>query len=249
VDFKAGRVLGHSPNIPGWGDTPVKQRLEERLRLPVAVDNDANCMALAEMYAGAGRGFRTVFFLTLGTGIGSAVVLNGVLQRGAHSLGGEWGHATIVHDGRMCACGRPGHLEAYASATALVGRTIELVRQGASSRFSASSDPATLGSIDIFSAASQGDAAASQAIGETASYLASGIASVINLLDPEVVVVGGGMAQTGTTFLAGVETQVRTLVHEAVAPYVRLAPAILGNRAGFIGAALLLQGDAVDPRP
>jgi len=242
VDFARGRVLGHSPNIPGWGDTPVRELLLERLDLPVAVDNDANCMALAEMHAGAGRGCRSAFFLTLGTGIGSAVVVDGRLLRGAHSLGGEWGHSTIVHNGRMCACGRRGHLEAYASAPALVRRTLELARQGLPSVYAELSDAAAgaLDSEEVFKAAAAGDAAAAQALTETASYLADGIASAVNLLDPERIVLGGGMAVAGSPFVGAVVEEVRTRVHSAVTPYVDLVTAELGNRAGFIGAALLL---------
>lgn len=242
VDFARGWVLGHSPNIPGWGDTPVRDLLMERLRVPVAVDNDANCMALAELFAGAGRGCTSAFFLTLGTGIGSAIVVDGKLFRGAHSLGGEWGHATIVHNGRMCACGRRGHLEAYASATALVQRTLELARQGLPSVYAGLSEAAArqLDAKEVFKAAAAGDAAAAQAMTETSSYLADGIAAAVNLLDPERIVVGGGMAVAGSPFLQAVTEEVRTRVHSALAEHVNLVVAELGNRAGFIGAALLL---------
>ena len=248
VDFASGRVLGHSPNIPGWGDTPVRELLGQALDLPIAVDNDANCMALAEMHAGAGRGRRSVFFLTLGTGIGSAVVVDGRLLRGAHSLGGEWGHSTIVHNGRMCACGRRGHLEAYASATALAQRTVELARSGLPSMYAGISDAAAEGldGKEIFKAAAAGDAAAAQAMTETASYLADGIASAVNLLDPERVVLGGGMAVAGSPFVASVTEEVRTRVHSAITAYVDLAVAELGNRAGFVGAGLLLRDSGPD---
>jgi len=235
VDFESGTILGHSPNIAGWGNTPVRAELHRRLRLPVAVDNDANCMALAELHAGAGQGCRSLFFLTLGTGIGSAVVNDGKLWRGAHSLGGEWGHATIVHDGRPCACGQRGHLEAYASATALVARARELAGRD---------DPEPADARGVFAAAESGDRAARQAVAETVAYLASGIASAVNLLDPERVILGGGMADAGDEFLNAVETQTRARVHVGLAEHLKIVPAVLGNRAGFIGAALLARTDA-----
>jgi glucokinase len=241
VDFARGRIVGHSPNIPDWSGTPVAAELTRRTAMTVRVDNDANCMALAEARIGAGRGCSSVLFLTLGTGIGSALLLNNRLWRGAHHMGGEWGHATIVEDGRECPCGKRGHLEAYASARALVKRTLQLARRGVSSQFAEISDaaPGGMGSREIFDAAAEGDAAAVQAIRETASHLATGIASALNLLDCERVVVGGGMAAAGDSFLVTVTNLVRERVHAGLAEFVRIVPAELGNRAGLIGAALL----------
>jgi glucokinase len=246
VDFETGTVVGHSPHLPGWAGTEVKAILSARLKLPVTVDNDANCMALAESRLGAGAGCTAVFFLTLGTGVGSAFVQNGRLWRGAHSLGGEFGHATVVKDGRPCACGQRGHLEAYASASALVLRTLELARQGLPSLYGQVSDVAAsaLGSREIFAAASGGDAAAAQAISETASYLATGIASAVNLLDPDRVVVGGGMVQSGGHFLTTVENEVRGRVHAGLVDLIEVVPALLGNEAGWVGAALLAASPA-----
>lgn len=241
VDFTTGTVVGHSPNLQGWADTPVAARLRERLGLEVKVDNDANCMALAESLIGAGAGCSSVFFLTLGTGVGSAFVQGGRLWRGAHSMGGEFGHATVVKDGRLCACGQRGHLEAYASATALVTRTLELARQGLPSLYAHVSDEAArvLGSREIFAAADGGDVAAAQATSEAASYLAAGIASAVNLLDPERVVLGGGMILADSPFLLAVKNEVKSRVHEGAAAWVDVVPAQLGNQAGWVGAALL----------
>jgi glucokinase len=240
VDYATGTVRGHSPNIAGWEDTPVAAELSRRTSLPVTVDNDANCMALAETRAGAGRGSSFVFFLTLGTGVGSAVVYRGKLMRGAHSMGGEWGHATIVHEGRPCACGQRGHLEAYASATALTQRMLALVAEGVPSLYAKEAAGAELpGSREVFAAAAEGDKAAGRAIAETTAYLGTGIASAVNLLDPELVVIGGGMAAAGETFFAALRREVQARVHAGAADYVRIVPAALGNRAGLIGAALL----------
>jgi glucokinase len=246
VDFETGTVVGLSPHLEGWAGTPVRSALSERLRLPVQVDNDANCMALAESRLGAGAGCSSVFFLTLGTGIGSAFVQSGRVWRGSHSLGGEFGHATVVKDGRVCDCGQRGHLEAYASAKALVQRTLELARQGLPSIYSqVSADAAcVLGSREIFAAAAEGDAAAAQAVSETASYLATGIASAVNLLDPERVVLGGGMGLAGEPFFMSIESEVRIRVHAGLTDLIEVVPAALGNQAGWIGAALLAADGA-----
>jgi len=249
VDFASGTVKGHSPNIADWKDTPVKAELENRLEFPVFVDNDANCAALAEVRVGAGRGCRSMFFLTLGTGVGSAMVVDGELWRGAHSMGGEWGHSTLVHNGRMCGCGQPGHLEAYVSAPALVRRMVELARQGLPSMYAGINDEvaAALGSKEVFAAATTGDAAAAQAISETAAYLGSSVASAINLLDPDRVVIGGGMA-AGAGFIEMVENETRARVHSGVTEYVRVVAASLGNHAGFVGAALMAAGAGASNR-
>lgn len=241
VDFTTGTVVGHSPNLQGWADTPVAARLRGKISLPVVVDNDANCMALAESRLGAGAGCSSVLFLTLGTGVGSAFVQGGRLWRGAHGMSGEFGHSSVVKDGRLCACGQRGHLEAYASATALVSRTVELARQGLPSLYGGTSDEAArvLGAREIFAAAAGGDVAAAQATSEAASYLACGIASAVNLLDPERVVLGGGMITPGDPFLLTVASEVKRRVHEGVAEFVEVVPAQLGNQAGWVGAALL----------
>ena len=245
VDFSTGTVVGHSPNLQGWADTPVAARLREKVRIPVVVDNDANCMALAESRLGAGAGCSSVLFLTLGTGVGSAFVQGGQLWRGAHGMSGEFGHSSVVKDGRLCACGQRGHLEAYASATALVTRTVELARQGLPSLYAGVSDEAArvLGAREIFAAAAGGDVAAAQATSEAASYLACGIASAVNLLDPERVVLGGGMITGDDPFLLTVASEVKRRVHEGVANFVEVVPARLGNQAGWVGAALL-AGDS-----
>jgi len=246
VDFATGTVVGHSPNLAGWADTPVAALLRDKVKLRVTVDNDANCMALAESRLGAGAGCSSVFFLTLGTGVGSAFVQEGRLWRGAHGMSGEFGHSSVVKDGRLCACGQRGHLEAYASATALVSRTVELARQGLPSLYAQVSVEAArvLGAREIFAAAAGGDAAAAQATSEAASYLACGIASAVNLLDPELVVLGGGMITPDLPFLITVSHEVKRRVHEGVADFVRVVPAKLGNQAGWVGAALLAAESA-----
>lgn len=250
VDFESGTILGHSPNITNWAGTPLASLISDRFNLPVVVDNDANCMAIAEMTDGAGKGCQSAFFLTLGTGVGSAVVLNGRLWRGAHSMGGEWGHSTILQNGRLCSCGQRGHLEAYASATALVRLMLELSDQGLPSLYADVSEAArsALGSKEVFAAANGGDAAAAQAVSETASYLATSIASVVNLLDPEVVVVGGGMADAGEAFMETVRAGVNARVHAGLTGRVRIEPAGLGNRAGLLGAAMLVRS-SLDDKP
>ena len=222
-------------------DVPLAALMEERLNKSIYLENDANAAALGEFAAGAGKGSQSMVAITLGTGVGGGAVLGGKLYTGFNYAGMEVGHFVIEHGGRQCTCGRKGCFEAYCSATALIKRTREVMEENPDSLLWQ-----LAGSLDKvngrtpFDAAAQGDAAAGKVIDEYVDYLGCGVASLVNIFQPEVFCIGGGPSAQGETLMAPVryilnrEDYARNSVHRT-----RLVRAALGNDAGIIGAALL----------
>jgi glucokinase len=226
VDQRAGRAVS-SVNIP-LHDLDLRRRMSERFGLPVGIDNDANAAALAEWTIGAGRGTRHMVMLTLGTGIGGGLILDGRLYRGAVGAAGELGHTVIQHDGPRCqgACTGHGHLEAVASGHAASIAAHELFGPGADAH-------------RLVRLAIEGDGRALDALTEFGRRLGSAIGSLVNIFNPELVVIGGGFASAGDLLL---EPARRVLALEALRPgrdLVRIVRAELGTAAGVIGAGLV----------
>lgn len=212
----------------GFQDVPILSLLADELRCPLYLENDANCAALGEYAAGAGKGASALVAVTLGTGVGGGAVLEGAIYTGFNHAGMELGHMAIVHGGRQCACGRRGCFEAYASASALIARTKQCL-----------SLPEADGQT-AFRAAEAGDARARQVVEEYTAYLACGVVNLVNLFQPEVVCIGGGIAGQGERLLAPVrEILERENYARGLPRRTRLVQAALGNDAGVIGAALL----------
>jgi glucokinase len=239
-------VLQFAPNLPGVVGFDVATPLRESTGLPIAVDNDANCATVAEHRAGAGRDADDVVLVTLGTGIGGGMILGGELQRGAAGFAGEPGHMVVDPNGPPCPCGRRGCWERYASGSGL-GR---LARDAASAGRAdavvalAGGDPDDVRGEHVTRAASDGDADAIAVLRDFAWWVALGVSNLQNLLDPEVVVIGGGLADAGELLLAPTRAAYAELVlgYEQRPP-VRIVGAELGADAGAIGAALLaLEG-------
>ena len=222
----------------GWFDVPVCRMLMEHFGLPARLSNDANCAALAETVAGAAVGCRNMVLVTLGTGVGGGIIQDGKIVSGVGGTGAEVGHALLVLDGEPCTCGRNGCWEAYASATALI-------RQG---KRAAQAQPASLlagygGSLtgkDVFDAADKGDAAARAVVAQYCVYVAAGITDLVNILGPEMVLLGGGISRQGEALLGPVREYV---ADHCFGGRMRKPPVIqcarLGNEAGIIGAAAL----------
>jgi glucokinase len=230
IDPEQGKVIGRSPNLRGWEGANIRKGLEQEFGLSVAVDNDANVMALAEHRLGAGKGYHSGLYVTVGTGIGSGVVLDDRLWRGANFAGAELGHTIIAKDGISCRCGKDGCLEVYANAAAI-------------ERYYGKPIPPDVGLKYIFERAKRfGDRAALAAIDKAAEYLAAGIGSAMELLNPEIVVIGGGVAQN-RSFLPAVRSKMPQYCSRTLLRHLRLRHANLGNEAGFIGAALLAAGN------
>ncbi len=237
MDIRAGMLLD-PPNLPGWTDLPIRQRLAERLGKSTVLQNDGNAAAYGEYWVGAGRDVRSLVMFTLGTGIGCGVVDEGRIVEGRHSHGAECGHIIIQMDGgRTCSCGKSGHLEAYASATAVVKRAIEAIEHQPDSALKGIHDRGELSSKAINDAAEAGDPLAARLMDETARYLAVGAVSLMHTIDPDLVLFGGGMIAAGPGFLDAIRSYILRYAFPIPAKETRIEFAGLGGDAGFIGAA------------
>ncbi len=241
VNLKTGKIEGSCPNLPQMVDVNLKRYLSDSFELPVCVDNDANVMALAEFRFGAGRGFRNVLCVTIGTGIGGGIILDGELFHGSDFAGAEFGHMTISHNGRRCNCGGVGCLEMYASAPAVVKDAKRLLRRDRKSIIHKliDGDLERVTTKVIFHAEKEGDVLAAQIVNQACAYLGAGIASAVNLLNPQVVVIGGGVSQGGVSFIRRIEKEVKRRAFPSATRNLKVVRAKLGNDAGFIGAAML----------
>lgn len=236
IRYPEGLVTDSSPNIPGWVGTNFSD-LAADLKIEVRADNDANCMALAEYMFGAGRGTESGFYVTIGTGIGSAFIYNGRLLRGASCAAGEFGHTVLKYNGKRCKCGRRGCVEAYTAVPALVQYAKKLAKKYRSSSLRKNSD--SLDSHMIFDAFKKGDKAASEAINLNAAMLGSAIGSVVNLFNPEIVVIGGGLAEAGKKYIDELRINILKFAFGSAVDNLKIKAARLGNSAGWIGAACL----------
>ena len=247
LDSKAGVVV-FTPNMAGWRDVPVRDRLQKDLGRPVVLENDANAAAYGEFRCGAGRGISNLVLLTLGTGIGGGIILAGRLFRGSTDTGAELGHMVIQYGGRRCGCGNRGCLEAYASATAVVARMREALQAGDPGA-PGLADSADLTCEDIFAAAEAGDALAKRIVEETADYLAVGITNILHILNPEMVVLTGGMMGAGDEFLNEIRRRVRETAFERASGACEIGWSTLGGDAGILGAALAAEAFDHTGRP
>ncbi len=230
IDHLTGCVIYANEHLPGWTGMAIGPRLQAALSLPVAVDNDVNALALAEATSGAALGRRVVIVAAVGTGIGGALVLDGQLFRGASGVAGELGHIPLMATGPRCVCGNRGCLEAYAAGpriAAAYARATRLAR------------PMDL--PDVVTRALDGDAAARLAFAQAGERIGRALAGLVNTLNPDAIVIGGGVIAAGELLLAPLRT---ALHHHALGPArsaVAVLPAALGSDAGLIGAALLAQ--------
>ncbi|MBX6312269.1 MAG: ROK family protein [Isosphaeraceae bacterium] len=237
MDLRAGLLLD-PPNLPGWVNLPIRDRLAEKLGRPTILQNDANAAAYGEYWAGAGRGTRSLVMFTLGTGIGCGIIDEGRIIEGRHSHGAECGHLIIqMENARQCSCGQYGHLEAYASATALVRRAAEALQRGDESVLRQHLADGTLTARAIDEAADAGDPLARRLMRETARYLAVGAVSLMHTIDPDIILFGGGMIAAGIKFLEDIRADIRAMAFPIPAAHTRIEFAQLGSDAGFIGAA------------
>lgn len=237
-------AVRYAPNVPALLEAPLGARLAEGCGLPVVVDNDANAAAWGEVVHGAAAGYRNVLVVTLGTGIGGGIVVDGALCRGAHGFAAEIGHFTVDLTGPVCACGEVGHWEALASGTALGAMARERAAAGGLSAVVslAGDDPDAVEGEHLSAAAMAGDDEALAVLDEYAHLVAVGLAGLANVLDPELVVIGGGLVAMGETLLGRVRTSFsRRIEAPGHRPEIPVVAARLGEDAGAIGAAALAR--------
>jgi glucokinase len=239
MDIPAGIILD-PPNLKPWQNVPVRRHIHDTFKVPTAFQNDANAAAYGEYWVGAGKGTGSMVLFTLGTGIGCGIVIDDVIIEGRHSHGAEVGHIKIeLSNPRQCGCGRWGCLEAYASATAVVKRTLEALNGdgGKSSLHTVIRELGDLTSREVFDAAAKGDFLAEKIVEDTAFYLAVGATNMMHTIDPDMVLFGGGMIAAGNSFLERIQRHVKSLAFPVPAEKTQLCFAKLGTDAGFIGAA------------
>ncbi|MBQ2897556.1 MAG: ROK family protein [Clostridia bacterium] len=244
VEKKLG-VLIAGANLPFRG-YDIRKELHKYIDKPIYLDNDANCAAWAEAVAGAAKGTKDSIMITLGTGVGGGIVVNGSLYSGFNCFGGELGHMVIEIDGRQCGCGRKGCWEAYASATALIKMTREYAENNKNSlMWELAEKEGKFSGRTAFDAAKQGDETAQKVVDKYIKYLTCGVANLITIFQPEVLVIGGGVSNEGEYLLEPLRKAALKEKYDGTdSPLFedgRIEKALLGNDAGIIGAALLKE--------
>lgn len=231
-------VLKEATNFPNWLNVPLAEKLARRLNLPVSMDNDANVAALGEYSFGAGRGFAHMMMVTLGTGVGGGLILDGMIYRGACGAAGEFGHMTIDKGGVLCACGRHGCVEAYVGAKGIIREALALRAEYPQSSLN-NHDADSLTPKMIYENARTGDEAAIQTFQRVGEILGIALGNVANLLNIQLVVIGGGVASAGDLLIDSAKVKLRETALNFDDSEVIIAKAQLGERAGIVGAASL----------
>ncbi|HEU5183453.1 MAG TPA: ROK family protein [Gemmatimonadaceae bacterium] len=236
LDRERGMVIV-APNL-GWYDFPLRDVIGERVRLDATLDNDANCATVGEWWRGAARGGRNVVGLTIGTGIGGGLILEGHLYHGSSDVAGEIGHTTIDSTGRHCKCGNYGCLEAYASGPAIAMRAREALERDEVSvlRKMVQDDVESITAATVYDAANRGDALALEVVRDTARFLGTGVANLLNVFNPDVVVIAGGVTKAGDRLFEPLRAEVKRRAFRPAVEACRIVPGILPGTAGVVGA-------------
>jgi glucokinase len=243
LNRSTGIVL-ETPNL-GWVDFPLRDLVSRGVGMPATLDNDANCATFGEWWQGAGQGSQVLVGLTLGTGIGGGLVLDGEIHHGASDAAGEFGHMTIDAMGRRCNCGNYGCLEAYASGPNIAARAVEGIRAGVESVLVELVDGVleSITAATVYEGVVLGDAYAWEVMNETAKFLAVGVANLINALNPDTVVIAGGVTRAGDHLFGPLRKEVRRRAFRSAVAACRILPAALPETAGVIGAAAVFKKD------
>jgi glucokinase len=237
LDTKSGVVL-LAPNL-GWVDMPLRDHVAAGLGLPATLDNDARCAVFGEWWRGAARGADYVVGLTIGTGVGGGIVLNGEMYHGASDVAGEIGHMTIDSTGRRCNCGNYGCLEAYASGPAIAARAVEGIEAGVETMLPTyvDGDLTMITAQVVYEAAHDGDEYALEVVRDTSKFLGAGVANIINIFNPQVVVICGGVTLAGDRLFAPLRSEAKRRAFKPASDVCRILPGELPGTAGVWGAA------------
>ncbi len=241
IDYKNG-IVRLAPNIPGWVNIPIAKIIEDEFQIPTKIDNDVHCAALGELNFGAGKGCENFICMTVGTGIGSGIVINGKLVRGASNAAGELGHIKLqMHEGPLCGCGDFGCLEAFASGPSIVAMAEEYIMGGKATKYREIANGSEITPFVVAEAAKQGDPVARKIFTRVGEYIGFGLSSIVNLLNPEKIIIGGGVADAGNILLDPIRETIKKRSMAVAGSAVEVVPAELGNTAGVIGASLLIE--------
>ena len=240
VTYPGTGIIAFCTNL-GWVDVPFRDEFQKHLNRPVFIDNDATVAGLAESVAGVSRGASSSVFMTLGTGVGGGIVINGKVWSGAHGIGSEIGHMTLEIDGEPCTCGKRGCMERYCSATAIIRMAKELIVNHPDSLIweLCGGDTGKISAKTVFDAAREGDVIAMRVFRRYVKYLSLAIYDIATFLDPEVIVLGGGVSKAGAFLLDAVREEMPKYAMYKTLPLPRVELAKLGPDAGIIGAAML----------
>lgn len=227
IDGTIGKVIGGNPIIPGWIGTNLVEKLEDRYKIPAVLENDVNCAALGEKWLGAGKNSENFVCLTIGTGVGGGIILNGDIFRGDTYVAGEFGHIQIVKSGEECLCGKKGCYERYASATALVKMVKEKTGK-------------TLNGKEIFELEKSGDKEIKEIVDRWIDYFTDGLSTIVYIFNPPLVVIGGGVTKQGEYLLNRILVSLDSKLGINYKKNLKIKFAELGNNAGILGAEYLL---------
>ena len=233
------RIVKLFANFPWPENLNLAEEFEKRIGLKVRADNDVNVITLGEMWKGAGKGHSNVLGIAIGTGIGGGIILNGQLVSGKNGTGGEIGHTKLVRDGKLCGCGQKGCWEAYASATGLIREAQGRLIVNKKNQLYEMTKGRELEAKDVFDAAKAGDKFSVDIVDYEAEYLAMGISNLLNTLDPEIVVLGGGVSLAGDFLIDRVKESLKKYALPSALEGLKIVQAELGNDAGILGAAYL----------
>ncbi len=239
-------IVKVAPNLK-WHDVPLRDRMAQLTGLPAAIDNDANCATYGEWWIGAARGGKNVVGMTIGTGIGGGLILDGMLYHGSSDMAGELGHITIDQNGRRCGCGNYGCLEAYASGPAIADRAREALEAQSVSILGelVNGDLSLITAQTVYDAASRGDDIARDVVRDTARFLGMGIANLLNIFNPDVVVIAGGVTQAGDALFVPLRDEVRRRAFRPAVEACRIVPGELPGTAGVVGAVAAFRAQMV----
>jgi glucokinase len=245
LDREHGIVIV-APNL-GWHNYPLRDRITAAVDLPATLDNDANCATVGEWWCGAARGARNVVGLTIGTGIGGGLILNGDLYHGSSDVAGEIGHTTIDSTGRRCKCGNYGCLEAYASGPAIAERAREALAGDEESILPrmVGGDLLKITARTVYDAALRGDETAREVVRDTARFLGTGLANLLNIVNPDVVVLAGGVTEAGDALFEPLRAEVKRRAFRPAVDACRIVPGVLGGSAGVVGAVATFKMQAL----